>query len=174
MSYLSITQKNKRQILAIFMLLGWLWAGYAQAAELMYVTDRLAAAMYPAPRAAGKPMDYLPTGTALRVLTEQRDFVRVRTQEGVEGWIQRQQLQEDVPAQVLLLSLAQQHERTTQELDRLRQQLADQNQLIKQQQRTARPWWVLLLVGVALCCGFIFGTLWLDWRLRERHGGFRL
>ncbi|GAB4293149.1 MAG: hypothetical protein Kow0096_08560 [Thiohalomonadaceae bacterium] len=144
------------------------------AAETLYVTDRVAAEMYPAPRAAGKPMQLLPTGTMLQVLVQQKDFVRVRTPDGSEGWIQRQQLQEDVPAQVLLLSLAQQHERTARELDLARRQLAEQAQAIQQGHQMSRSWWMFFAVLVSLVTGFILGIMWLDWRIRERHGGFRL
>lgn len=118
------------------------WPVHVGAVETLYITDRVAAAMYPAPRAAGKPMDYLPTGTTLRVLTEQKDFVRIRTPDGREGWIQRHQLQEDAPAQVLLLSLVQQHERTTRELDRSRQQLVEQKLVMESSNRLSRSWWI--------------------------------
>lgn len=143
-------------------------------ADMLYVTDRLAADVYPAPRAAGKPIQQLPTGTALQVLTRQGDFVRVRTQNGSEGWIHQRQLQEDMPAQVLLLSLAQQHERTAQQLDSTRRQLAEQTHASQQNHQVSRSWWMFFAVLVALITGFILGIMWLDWRIRERHGGFRL
>lgn len=156
------------------LLLCLLWTFHPAAAETLYVTDRVAAEMYPAPRAAGKPMQLLPTGTTLQVLAQQKDFVRVRTVEGSEGWVQRQQLQEDVPAQVLLLSLVQQHERTTRELDLARRQLAEQTRTTQQSHQMSRSWWMFFAVLVSLVTGFILGIMWLDWRIRERHGGFRL
>ncbi|MEW6645955.1 MAG: SH3 domain-containing protein [Pseudomonadota bacterium] len=151
-----------------------LWPFHPTAAATLYVTDRVAAEMYPAPRAAGKPMLLLPTGTTLQVLLQQKDFVRVRTADGSEGWVQRQQLQEDVPAQVLLLSLAQQHERTVKELDSARRQLAEQTRAAQQSHQMSRSWWMFFAVLVSLVTGFILGIMWLDWRIRERHGGFRL
>lgn len=151
-----------------------LWPFQPVAADTLYVTDRLAAELYPAPRAAGKPIQLLPTGTTLQVLTHQGDFVRVRTADGDEGWIARQQLQEDMPAQVLLLSLAQQHERTTRELDLTRRQLAEQTRAAQQNHQVSRSWWMFFAVLVSLVTGFILGIMWLDWRIRERHGGFRL
>lgn len=147
---------------------------HSAAADTLYVTDRLAAELYPAPRAAGKPLRLLPTGTTLHALTRQGDFVRVRTPDGNEGWIQQQQLQEDMPAQVLLLSLAQQHERTAKELDITRRQLAEQTRAAQQNHQVSRSWWMFFAVLVSLVTGFILGIMWLDWRIRERHGGFRL
>jgi SH3 domain protein len=143
-------------------------------AETLYVTDRLAAELYPAPRAAGKPIRLLPTGTSLQVLSRQGDFVRVRSGDGNTGWIHRQRLQEDMPAQVLLLSLAQQHERTAKELDLARRQLAEQTRAAQQNNQVSRSWWMFFAVLVSLVAGFILGIMWLDWRIRERHGGFRL
>jgi SH3 domain protein len=156
------------------LLLCLLWPFQPAAADMLYVTDRLAAELYPAPRAAGKPIQLLPTGTTLQVLTQQGDFVRVRTPDGNEGWIQQQQLQEDMPAQVLLLSLAQQHERTARELDLTRRQLAEQTRAAQQNHQVSRSWWMFFAVLVSLVTGFILGIMWLDWRIRERHGGFRL
>jgi hypothetical protein len=143
-------------------------------AATLYVTDRLAADLYPAPRAAGRPIQQLPTGTALQVLAQQGEFIRVRTPEGSEGWIQQRQLQDDMPAQVLLLSLAQQHERTVKELDLTRRQLAEQTRAAQQNHQVSRSWWMFFAVLVSLVTGFILGIMWLDWRIRERHGGFRL
>lgn len=143
-------------------------------AETLYVTDRLAADLYPAPRAAGKPVQHLPTGTALQVLTRQGAFIRIRAPDGNEGWIHQRQLQEDMPAQVLLLSLAQQHERTVKELDVTRRQLAEQTRAAQQNHQVSRSWWMFFAVLVSLVTGFILGIMWLDWRIRERHGGFRL
>ena len=34
--------------------------------------------------------------------------------------------------------------------------------------------WVLAAAGLALTLGFVLGILWLDWRIRRRHGGFRI
>lgn len=149
------------------------WTTLSCASETLYVTDRVAAAMYPAPRAASKPLQYLPTGTILRRLVEQNDFIRVRTPEGTEGWIQRSQLQEDVPAQVVLLSLVQQHEQTIRELDKTQQQLAETEAIVQSRQGT-RAWLALVIVLITFSSGFLLGIFWLDWRLRERHGGFRL
>lgn len=159
---------------AALLLLCLLLPFQAGAAATLYVTDRLAADVYPAPRAAGKPIQQLPTGTTLQVLTRQGDFVRVRTRNGSEGWIHQRQLQEDMPAQVLLLSLAQQHERTAQELDSTRRQLLEQTRAAQQNHQVSRSWWMFFAVLVSLITGFILGIMWLDWRIRERHGGFRL
>ncbi|PKM46440.1 MAG: hypothetical protein CVV05_01825 [Gammaproteobacteria bacterium HGW-Gammaproteobacteria-1] len=144
------------------------------AAQTLYVTDRLAAELYPAPRAAGKPIRLLPTGTSLQVLARQGDFVRVRGSDGNTGWIHVRHLQEDMPAQVLLMSLAQQHERTARELDLARRQLAEQTRAAQQNHQVSRSWWMFFAVLVSLVAGFILGIMWLDWRIRERHGGFRL
>ncbi len=143
-------------------------------AATLYVTDRVLADLYPAPRAAGAPIQRIPTGTALRVLAHKGTFVRVRIADSSEGWIAVSQLQEEPPAQTLLLSLAAQQQRTVAELDRTRRQLAEYEQAELARQQNSHVWWTLLALLGALTAGFIAGIKWLDWRIRERHGGMRI
>ena len=140
----------------------------------VYVTDHIQADVYPAPRAAGAPVGHLPTGTALHVLAHRGDFVRVRTADNSEGWIPARQLQEDPPAQTLLIALAAQQQRTAAELNTTRRQLAALQQTMRNENPTARRWWDAAALLLAALAGFLGGMKWLDWRLRERHGGMRM
>lgn len=144
------------------------------AAQTLYVTDRLVADLYPQPHASGTPTERLPTGTAVQVLTRRDGFVHVRTPENREGWIPSPLLQAQVPAQVALMVLGERQQHATAELARLRRQLAQARNEAGAPRRVSSPWWLFMALLATLLAGFVSGVMWLDWRLRGRHGGFRV
>ncbi|MGE0081846.1 MAG: SH3 domain-containing protein [Thiohalomonadaceae bacterium] len=133
------------------------------AAETLYVTDRVLAEVHATPQARGEPLAVLPTGATVEVLETRGDRVRVQAPGVPEGWMDRRLLTKQPPAMALVLKLREQQARTQEELDRL-----------KSERRTVSLW-AMAAVGVAcLLIGFVIGVLWLDHRIRERHGGFRI
>lgn len=159
------------RIVAFFALLALVVATTAMAAQTLYVTDRVVATLYATPSTAGAVLERLPTGTALHLLDQRNGFVHVRTPERREGWVAAQEVQEAVPAQALLIALSERQQRTAAALDGLRRQLA---QCSGDTHRAAYPWWLPFALLVTLLVGIAIGMIWLDWRLRERHGGFRV
>ncbi len=133
------------------------------AAETLYVTDRVLADVHATAQARGEPVGALPTGTPVEVLETRGDVVRVRAPDALEGWVARELLIEEQPAMALVLKLQEQQQRTRAELDRLRRE------------RRGSSVGALVAVGtVTLLFGFVLGALWLDHRIRVRHGGFRI
>jgi len=134
--------------------------------QMVYVTDRIVANLYPIPVAGSRPVDRLPTGTPLEQLEKRGEFVRVRSREGTEGWMLRRHLMVDEPAQVLLLRLSEENRR-------LRTEVADQRREEPLQPARYTGWGALLTV-TGLVVGFFLGMRYLDWRFRTRHGGMRV
>lgn len=142
-----------------------LLAGAPVLAQTMYVTDMVLANVYEDPdqrQAIGR----LPTGTPVEVIKVADGVAHVRLTPELEGWISTRWLSERAPAQSILLQLAEQHDRARLELATLRQQ--------NRQDLRPELWLVAVIVGIALLAGFVFGAMWMDRRVRERHGGFRV
>jgi SH3 domain protein len=133
------------------------------AAETLYVTDRLLADVHATAKARGNPVAVLPTGTPVDVLETRDDRVRVRAPGEIEGWVERRLLSEEQPAMTLVLKLQEQQQRTRTELERL-----------KRERRNSAIGALVVVGTVALLLGFGLGALWLDHRIRVRHGGFRI
>lgn len=85
----------------VFMLIGL----YAPFCGAEYVTDKLVAGLYKTEDANGVLLRGLPSGTPLELLERGGPMVRVRTGDGVEGWIGRDYVTGEKPAQVMLLEL---------------------------------------------------------------------
>lgn len=164
----------------LVLLLGLLLTTAVAAAEdTLYVTDRVLADLHTEPAAGGKLLRRLPTGTSVELVAREGAYVKVRTPDGTVGWMLGGKLQEQRPAQLLLLALTEQQERTVAELKEVR------NELLRMRERQAESglsrmlaalptWLVSILFGVMALMGFILGVLWLDRRYRHRHGGFRV
>lgn len=154
-------------------------AGPAAADPTLYVTDRVLADLHSEPAAGGRLLRRLPTGTAVEVLEEEGSYAKVETPDGTVGWVLAGKLQEDRPAQLLLLALTEQQERTVAELKELRGELERLRERRAEERLPAifkrLPAWVFIaLTGAAAIVLFILGALWMDRRYRQRHGGFRL
>jgi hypothetical protein len=132
-------------------------------AETLYVTDRVLAEVHATPAARGKPVGVVPTGTTVEVLETRGELARIQAPGVPEGWVERRLLTDQPPAMALVLKLQEQQERTQAELER-----------IKGERRTTSVWAMVAVGTVTLLFGFVLGALWLDHRIRVRHGGFRI
>lgn len=87
------------------LLIGALLAAQAAAAQTLYVDDRLQIGVHEAPSAASTISVLIASGAALEVLERNEQMVRVRTEEGVEGWVDLRYLSEQVPGRTRVLAL---------------------------------------------------------------------
>lgn len=85
-------------------------------AETVYISDVLRVGVRALPKSSGTPLAVVTSGAELTVLERQSDYLRVRTAEGVEGWISDSYATSEVPARLRL-------ERVTQERDRVQAEL---------------------------------------------------
>jgi len=80
-------------------------AGLSVQSQPLYVIDHLAIGLHESQSLASPILRVLPTGTSLDVLLVEENFVRVRTDDGVEGWVDATYVMEERPAQLALLEL---------------------------------------------------------------------
>nr|VFK66091.1 MAG: SH3 domain protein [Candidatus Kentron sp. UNK]VFK70270.1 MAG: SH3 domain protein [Candidatus Kentron sp. UNK] len=100
---------GKRWLIAgLLACLPWL----AMGAETFYVTDRLLIGVHEDREQDSAPLEILPTGAALEVISRDKEFAKVRTASGVVGWIDSNYLMMERPAQLLLMELEALHEQT--------------------------------------------------------------
>jgi hypothetical protein len=142
------------------------------AGETAYITDRIVAGLYAAPDLTGEAQRELPTGTVVDVVERGDVASRVRLADGSGGWVRSHYLSQSMPAQSLLMQLAEKHRRVQADLQRLqRAAAANAPPPVSPSLRA----WPFAVVGLlCLVIGFALGALWLDRRYRERHGGFRI
>lgn len=115
--------------------IGFCFAGLllaAQAsAQTVYVTDQLQLGLYRESGGAGQPLRTLSSGTALQLLEKGRNYARVRTPEGTEGWAKRVFLVEDKPARARLAELESENRSLSEELAAIRKTLSAAQQRVR-------------------------------------------
>ncbi len=181
----------------------WL-AMTAAAAETLYVTDTLRVGVRPEPSARVAPTHVITTGAALEVLDRQDGFLRIRTPEGVEGWIKAVYAAGSPPARQQLAALRERHaalETRFKELEASLQAAQDGNRTLAQEverlqaenlelrlelarsqgsgrvPRGAGPqrsFLAIPAVVAAVVAAFGLGYFWHHWRTRRFLGGHRL
>jgi len=87
-----------RLIISAFILL--LAVTSSQAA---YITDKLVAGLYKEAKVTDKPIKALTSGTPLEVISRENGFIKVRTSDGVVGWVESTYLTDEKPARSILL-----------------------------------------------------------------------
>jgi len=174
-----------------------LFAG-AALAETVYVQDHIRLGVRDVPGSAGTSVAVVATGDALQVLEEAEEYVKIRTGEGVEGWVSKAYVGTDVPAGLRLEKLQASFGKQQEEIKGLREELAGKTQLSEQleQQRSslaaendslqqrlgkyedAKGSLAWLYRSLAIAGLFLFGIFlgirWQKRRIAERLGGFDL
>jgi uncharacterized protein YgiM (DUF1202 family) len=84
----------------------------------LFVSDKLVLNVYSEPEQAGSRVGTIETGDAVDELERGEGFVRIRMQDGREGWVGTNYLTTDAPAAVQLRDLQRQQKSTTQAVDK--------------------------------------------------------
>ena len=90
------------------------------AAETVYVTDILRLGLHHAADTSDEPFENLVSGAPLEVLERSPNYVRVRTSDGLEGWVKSAYLVDQKPAQLRVAELEAQLGALRREADRAR------------------------------------------------------
>ena len=101
-----------------------LCTGNLLAAEYSYVTDELLLGLYARDNASGERIKSIESGTKLEVIERKRNYARVRTREGDEGWVKAGFLVKEKPAKTLVVELTKENAALTQSLQDTREKLA--------------------------------------------------
>jgi TolA-binding protein len=170
----------------------------AVVAETAYVSDTLRVGVRPAPDSQVAPTGVIKTGMLLEILESTGDYVRVRTEDDLEGWVRDIYVVNTPPAMIKLQTLQQQHHKLEGKLtilEKNNQELLEANQIMsrrldqlsaeraKWQLSQARAaltnnefswlWWllgILILIGA----GFYSGISWYRQSVTKRLGGLRI
>jgi SH3 domain protein len=116
MGVIRIKQLKLILLFALFILV-WVLAGSAHA-ERRYVSDSLIVTLRGAPGKDSKAVRKLRTDTPVEVLEESGRYLRVRTEEGEEGWVGKQYISSEVPKPIIIEGLRK-------EIDRLKAQIKE-------------------------------------------------
>lgn len=84
----------------------------------LFVSDKLVLNVYSEADQAGSRVATIETGDAVDELERDQSFVRIRLQDGREGWVGASYLTSDAPAAVQLHELQRQQKSTTQAVDK--------------------------------------------------------
>jgi SH3 domain protein len=98
-------------------------------ADRRYVSDMLIITLREGPGREYKTIRILRTGTPVEVLEESERYLRVRTQEGEEGWVAKQYISSEIPKPVIIAGLKREANRLgarVEELEKRQTLLLDQ------------------------------------------------
>lgn len=167
-------------------------------AETAYVSDTLRVGVRPAPDSHVAPTGVIKTGMLVEILESTDAYVRVRTEDDLEGWVRDIYVVNTPPAMIKLQALQQQQRKLESELtvlEKNNQDLLEANRIMSQrldqlsaerakwqlsQARAALTnnefswlWWllgILILIGA----GFYSGISWYRQSAMKRLGGLRI
>lgn len=99
-------------------------------AQTLYVDDQLIISLREGPSIDSKAIRALKTGTPMVVLEEQDRYVKVRMQDGKEGWAQKQYLSSAIPKTDIIARLEKEIERLKKKAEELEKNISShQNEL---------------------------------------------
>ena len=188
----------QKKLLSSLLGLTILLSAGALQAETAYVSDTLRVGVRPAPDSHTAPTGVIKTGMRLQVLDSRDGYVRIKTEEGLEGWVRDTYVVKAPPAMIQLQTLQQGHNDLQGRFKKLEQdnQVLQQANLVLNQRldqlsaerakwqlsqaraaltenETSWIWWLLgfLLISGA---GFYSGISWYRLSTMKRLGGLRI
>lgn len=185
-----------------YLLVGLVLHTGAAMAETIYVHDYLRLGIRANPNSSESPITVVTTGDSLEVLERQGGYIKVRSEDGVVGWVSKAYVSSEKPARLRLEQLQEEYKRQKAELKDLRQELTaamERNELVDSQiselmnenaslhQQVSRfysenaknkrqfTWLYQSLAIIALFLfGIFLGVRWQRKRIAERLGGLEI
>lgn len=167
-------------------------------AETGYVSDTLRVGLRPAPDSHAAPIGVIKTGMRLEVLESSNGYVRVKTEDELEGWVRDTYIVNKPPAMITLQALQQtqgtlegklktlqENNQVLQEANRVLNQRLDQLSAERAQwqlsqaratlsnKETSWLWWLIGVLIIAGAC-FYSGFSWYRQSVMKRLGGLRI
>lgn len=172
--------------------------------QTVYIDDMLRVGIRSKPYSNEAPIKVVTTGEKLEVLEREGGYLRVRTDEGTEGWINGTYATEEIPARERVKMLVEERDRLAAALDDLQKTTAAtveenerlQREVVRLEHKATNPpaaptsrdteidvkvsaqsqkWLVQAGLMVALLlAGFVFGARWYRHRVSDRFNGLEL
>lgn len=101
-------------------------------AETVYISDVLRVGVRAEPNSSDVPVTVVTSGAELQVLERQAGHLRVRTANGIEGWISEVYATGELPARLRLERVEKERERLQAELARLRSSSSESGEQVAQ------------------------------------------
>lgn len=95
--------------------------------ETVWVNDIIYLGVRPE-RDGGKPVAVVKSGTVLEVLEREKRNLRIRTPEGVEGWVSVTYISEEMPARQQLAALEERYAKLSSEMERANEEMTKVNE----------------------------------------------
>lgn len=169
----------------------------AIAADTVYINDMLRVGVRANPNSSEAPLAVLTSGTQVTVLERSDGYMRIRTTDGVEGWINDTYTTTETPPRQQLAQVTQERDQLKAELAKLKAGGADSAQLtaalngLREQNAKLRQAnadltarlqgdggyaWLYYVVGLIALFGFgvFLGVRWDKERVAQRFGGLEL
>ena len=169
-------------------------------AETVYVSDELRVGIRPEPDIGYSPVGVVVTGMKLDVLDRQAGFVKIKTDDGMIGWIKDIYATDKKPAMLRLQQLQKKHtvvanqlkeiskdlktlessnQSLNEQVEELKQERAEwqllQAKLASSQQQAKSTWyWWFMALVVVLVGSFVGGIQWHRIQAMKRLGGLRV
>lgn len=167
-------------------------------AETAYVSDTLRIGVRPIPDNEAAPIGVVKTGMRLDVLETSNGYVRIKTENELEGWVRENYIVKTPPAMIKIKTLQQQqgglqgklktleeNNQVLQEANRVLNTRVDQLSTERSQWQLAQAratlnsteiswyWWLLGILIIA-GAGFYSGISWYRYMVMKRLGGLRV
>lgn len=185
-----------------YLLVGLLLHAGAVMSETIYVHDYLRLGIRAHPNSSETPLSVVTTGDALEVLERQGGYIKVRSEEGIEGWVSKAYVSSEKPARLRLEELQEEYKRLQGEMKDLRRELTASQELNEKlsmqnaelmsengslhdqvsryygslaKNRSPYTWLYQSLAIVALfVLGIFLGVRWQKRRVADRLGGLEI
>lgn len=163
----------------------------------MYIGDNLRVGVRPEPGTSTAPFKVITSGAVIKILQKTTGYVRIRTEDGAEGWIRHDYISDTLPARARVNEIEKELGQKQQEQQKLRQELATANNRnqaqeqqigllnneisgLRQKYASLRPdsnrAWIYMIIATLSLCGlsFILGILWNKQQVAKKLGGHSL
>lgn len=170
-------------------------------AEVVYINDTMRVGVRPEPSNDVGPVAVVMTGMKLEVLERSDGYIRIRSDNGIEGWIKEIYVSEKLPAQLELAKLQKEYQQLVSDssksadvikaAEQAKVALAEELNVLKEQNRDLQAElqelkkvtdgdrasyiyvWLGLLVVVLFIGGIFIGVNWHRQQVMKKLGGLR-
>jgi SH3 domain protein len=126
----------KKVLCLLLLVVSLFLVSFPALAQKGYIRDMVIVNLRTAPFSNAQSVKLLRTGDSMNILEERDAFMRIRTPEGVEGWVSAQYITEVPPARIRLVALQNQNSNLKRNVDELKAKVKnDRTQFLETKER---------------------------------------